>query len=193
MTDQESEATARAPLDLETAELISSVLTRLARPLPAGAVKPTPEQLISSGLLDVRLAGDHVVCHYDPATADPQDWDRALTAQLGDARAALVRYQPAGTSPADLVALLERVLRRDWHPRAASSGLAAGIDWEREVIDVTLGVEAMDDVAATLVALTGDCAVVRTGARPSRTTGAVPAVHAQPGAPDRRGDLPPTP
>jgi hypothetical protein len=61
---------------------------------------------------------------------------------------------------------------REWHPRASTTGLVAGIDWEHEVIDVTLSSSATDEVTTTLVALAGDRAVFTTGAAFSRRSGA---------------------
>jgi hypothetical protein len=139
--------------------------------MPAGR-KTTPEEVISAGLLAVRFAGDHMVCHYDPATGDPRAWDRAMHDQLGAETAALIRYQPARTSPAELVALLAEIVRREWHPHASTTGVVAGIDWEREVIDVTLSSSATDEVTMTLVALAGDRAVFTTGVTFSRRSGA---------------------
>ena len=40
---------------------------------------------------------------------------------LGSTTAALVRYQPARTPPAVLVALLAEISRRQWHPAAAAA------------------------------------------------------------------------
>ena len=170
VTDDRPDSTTGAPLDLATAEQISSVLMQLAGPIPSSG-KSTPAEAISGGLLAVRFAGDHMVCHYDPATAEPQAWDRALRDHLGDEAAALVRYQPARTFPADLVALFTQIGRRDWHPRAASTSLGATIDWEHEVIEVSIGAVATDEVVTTLIALTGDRAVVTTGVSFSREAG----------------------
>jgi hypothetical protein len=171
VTENEPESTSKPPLDLATAERISSALTELAGPMPAGR-KPTPAEAIGGGLLAVRLAGEGVVCHYDPATGDPQAWDRAMRDQFGAETAGLIRYQPARTPPAELVALLSEIVRREWHPRASTTGLVAGIDWEHEVIDVTLSSSATDEVTTTLVALAGDRAVFTTGASFSRRSGA---------------------
>jgi hypothetical protein len=150
-------------LDLETAEAISAALTDIVRGLPKGVAKPTLAQQVSSGLLDVRHAGDHMVCHYDPAVGVPDDWDRALREELGESIAALVHYQPARTPPAELVDLFNTVVERAWHPRAAVTGIAAGVDWERELIVITLGTEPSDDVAKALRALVADRAVIEYG------------------------------
>lgn len=154
-----------AELDLATAEEITAALTAIARDLPAGVGKLNHWQELEGGLLTVRFAGDHMVCHYDPAVADTAAWDHELRQHLGDRRASLVRYQPARTPPAELVALLERVLRFDWHPRARAHGVAAGIDWQREVLEITIEAPATDELARTLVRLVGKQGVVTTGAK----------------------------
>ena len=119
MRDDEPEPAA-GQLGLEAAELICAAVEAIGRPAP-DVPKPTLERQISGGLLEVRVAGDHVVCHYDPATADLPAWDRALRDQLGSTTAALVRYRPACTPPAALVALLAEISRRQWHPVAAAA------------------------------------------------------------------------
>ena len=167
--DDEPEPAA-AQLGLEAAELICAAVEAIGRPAP-GVSKPTLERQISGGLLEVRVAGDHVVCRYDPATADLPAWDRALREHLGSTTAALVRYQPARTPPAVLVALLAEISRRQWHPAAAATSLAASVDWEREVVEVLIAADSTDEVATTLVALAGDLAVVTTAARLGRRRG----------------------
>jgi uncharacterized protein YmfQ (DUF2313 family) len=158
-------------VDLETAETISTALTELASVVPPGTVKPTVRQQVAGGLLAVRMDGQQMVCHYDPALADPVAWDRELRQRLGDRVTGLVRYVPARTPPGELVALFELVVGRDWHPRAASTPLGAGVDWEREVVDVTLGAPATDEVATSLVALLGDRGAVTPGASLGRRRG----------------------
>lgn len=167
--DDEPGVPAAGQLDLQAAELICAAMEAIARPASVG--EPTLERQVSNGLLEVRVAGDHVVCHYDPATADPSAWDRALREHLGSTTAAFVRYQPARTPPAVLVALLTDIGRRQWHPAAAATSLAAGIDWEREVVEVLIAAEATDEVVEALAALAGDLAVITTTVQLGRRRG----------------------
>ena len=153
-----------AKLDLAMAEEISVALTAIANDLPYSLGRLSLRRALEGGLLTVRRVGDHMVCHDDPATADTAAWDRALRQHLGDNKADLVQYQPTSTPPTDLVALLEQVVRRDWHPRAAAHGLAVWIDWEREILVITSGAPATDEVAQTLIELVGTRGVVTTGA-----------------------------
>jgi hypothetical protein len=139
---------------------------RLASAAPPGDIGALEDP---AGLRQIlRRAGDHMVCHYDLATADVLGWDPTLRQALGEDLAALVRYRPARTLPAELVTLLGRVVGRDWHPRAAATALTTGIDWEREIIEVALAAPASDTVTLALVALVGDRAVITTGATTSR-------------------------
>ena len=87
--DDEPEPAA-GQLGLEAAELICAAVEAIGRPA-LDVPKATFERQISGGLLEVRVAGDHVVCHDDPATADLPAWDRALREHLGSTTAALVR------------------------------------------------------------------------------------------------------
>ncbi len=156
-------------LDLATAEEISAALTVIARGLPADADRMSlHQQELAAGLLEVRYEGHQMVCRYDAALADHVGWDRLLREQLGAPKADLVRYQPVSTPPAELQALLERVLRFDWHPRAQAYLLAAHIDWQQELLVTTSGAPATDDVARALIELVGARGVVTTGAKSGR-------------------------
>jgi hypothetical protein len=128
--------------------------------LPAGVGKPTPQQAVASGFVDVRFADGHMVCRYDPAVADPAAWDRALRDRLGVEAAAHVRYVPL-VRPARLTELMSVVGDRSWHPGAASVELAAGIDWEREVVEVTLNRRTPAEVMAALQELGGSAVAIR--------------------------------
>ena len=149
-----------ARIDLGTAEEVSAALDAIATAGRArdGKRSDTP------GLPEVRYAVDHMVCRYDPTTGDPVAWDRALREQLGSPKADLVRYQPVAAPVTELVALLERVLRFDWHARAGSFGLAAHIDWQRGLVVLITGAPATDEVARSLVELVGARGDVTTGA-----------------------------
>ena len=146
-------------LDLLTAESIATALTEIGRVLPAGTVKPSPQQAVASGFIDVRFADGQMVCRYDPDVADPEVWHRALQDHLGTDVAAHVRYVPIA-SPGRLTDLMSVVGNRSWHPGAASVELAAGIDWEREVVEVTLHRLTPTEVVDALQALGGDAVVI---------------------------------
>ncbi len=161
---------ARPPrLDLSTAEELSAALTAIAvgRPSDLDELSLSQQQL-AAGLLEVRYEGARMVCRYDAATADVAAWDRALRQQLGAGKADLVRYQPVATPPGELRALLERVLRFDWHPRAGTYLLTAGIDWQRELLVLSSGAPADSDVARALLELVGERGDVSLGVKGGR-------------------------
>jgi hypothetical protein len=96
---------------------------------------------------------------------------------LGAADAGLVQYVLVRRPPAELLAI-ERVLTAaSWHPDAGAVGRVFGVDWEREVVEVTLSESASSEVVDALKAFGGDALVVHTGGRFSRRPGGRPSTH----------------
>ena len=156
-------------LDLFTAENISAALTEIGRALPAGVLKPSPQQAVASGFVDVRYSDGRMICRYDPDVADPAAWDRALRERLGAEAADYVQYVPIA-GPGRLAELMSVVGNRSWHPDAATVDLSAGIDWEREVVDVTLHRLTPPEVVDALRSLGGTAVDIHLveGRRPPR-------------------------
>lgn len=158
-------------MGLATAERVCAELEDIARPLLRNVSKPVLAEQVRDGFLGVGPVGASLVCRYDPAVADVERWQHELAGRLGAADAGLVRYVPARRPPAELVAI-ERVLSEaTWHPDAGSVPRSFGIDWEREVVEVTLDESAPAEVVDALRALGGDALVVHTGGRFSRRGG----------------------